>query len=103
VVDRGVVVVRCRKADGCSRDPPAGVRPSLTGMSRAVFGLIGAYVLSAVLTTLAEAAGVGRQCGCVPDRWCRRRGLRLFRWVAPVAHRAVDPAEKRAKEQAWRT
>jgi hypothetical protein len=69
-------------------------------MRRVLLGLIGLYVLTAVVTTVLEAAGVGRQCGCQPDCWCKRPGLRVFRWVAPIAHRSVDPADKRAQEHA---
>ncbi|MDQ1461025.1 MAG: hypothetical protein QOI08_2509 [Actinomycetota bacterium] len=74
-----------------------GSEPRLGGMRRVILGLIGLYVLTAVLTTAAEAVGVGRQCGCQPDCWCKRRGLRLFRWVAPIAHHSVDPDEKAAR------
>jgi len=50
------------------------------------------YGIAALTTTAAEVAGVGRRCGCSDDCWCKRGGLRLFRWVAPVAHLSVDPA-----------
>jgi hypothetical protein len=66
-------------------------------MRRVLLGLIGLYALTAVATTAAEAAGVGRNCGCRADCWCKRRGLRLFRWVAPIAHRSMDAAEKRER------
>lgn len=72
--------------------------PRLEGMRRLLLVLIGLYVLTAVVTTAAEAAGVGRSCGCRPDCWCKRPGLRLFRWVAPVAHSSFDPADKAARE-----
>jgi len=66
-------------------------------MRRVLLVLVGFYVLTAVVTTAAEAAGIGRKCGCRPECWCKRPGLRLFRWVAPIAHSSVDPAEKAAR------
>jgi hypothetical protein len=66
-------------------------------MRRVVLILIGLYVLAAPVTTAAEAAGIGRRCGCSDDCWCKRPGLRLFRWVAPMSHRSLDPAEKAAR------
>ena len=52
---------------------------------------------AAVVTTAAEAAGVGRRCDCQADCWCKRPGLRLFRRVAPVAHHSIDPVGKAAR------
>ena len=66
-------------------------------MRRGLLALIGLYVLTAVVTTAVEVAGVGRQCGCQPDCWCKRPRLRLFRWVVPAGHRAFGPAEKAAR------
>jgi hypothetical protein len=63
-------------------------------MRRVVFIAVGLYVLAAVVTTAAEVAGIGRQRGCADACWCKRPGLRLFRWVAPVSHLSVAPAEK---------
>jgi hypothetical protein len=77
-----------------------GCGPRVSRMRSVLLALTGFYLLTAVITTAAEAAGIGRQGGCQPDCWCKRPGLRLFRWVAPVAHCSVDPAEKQAKEQA---
>jgi hypothetical protein len=65
-------------------------------MRRLVAAVLVSYLLAAVVSSVAEAAGIGRRCGCRPDCWCKRPGLRLFRWVAPVAHRSLDPAEKAA-------
>jgi hypothetical protein len=62
---------------------------------RIVIGVIGLYVLAAITTTLAETAGLGRQCGCEPECWCKRPGLRLFRWVTPKRkHHLLSPADK---------
>jgi hypothetical protein len=59
--------------------------------------IVGAYVAAALVTTAAEVAGIGRQCGCSDACWCKRPGLRLFRWVAPFSHRSVDPTDKAAR------
>jgi len=66
-------------------------------MRRVLAAVVGLFVLAALVTTAVEAAGIGRQCGCTPECWCKRPGLRLFRWVVPVAHRSFDPAEKAAR------
>ena len=63
-------------------------------MRRALLILVGLYVLAAVVTSAAEAAGVVRKCGCPSDCWCKRPGLRLFRWVAPIGHRSIGPDAK---------
>jgi hypothetical protein len=55
--------------------------------------LMGAYVLVAVLTRLAEGVGLHR-CGCSAECWCKRPPLSVFRWVFPYGHRSVDPREK---------
>jgi len=64
-------------------------------VKRILIGVISAYLLTAVVTTLAETSGLGRQCGCEPDCWCKRPGLRLFRWVTPKRqHHLLSPADK---------
>jgi hypothetical protein len=83
-----------RARDHRASPPGFGVRVS--DMRRVVAAVFGAYLLAAVVTSAVEAVGVGRPCGCRPDCWCKRPGLQLFRWVAPVAHRSLDPAEKAA-------
>lgn len=35
------------------------------------------------------------ECGCQPDCWCKQPGLRHFRWILPIGHRAVSPERKR--------
>jgi hypothetical protein len=47
------------------------------------------YLLVALVTRMQEAAGA-RTCGCDPDRWCKKPGLSLFRWVFPRGH-AIRP------------
>ena len=72
-------------------------------MKRTLFGVIGFYLLAAIVTTLAEASGLGRQCGCEPDCWCKRPGLRLFRWVTPkITHRLLTPSDKQMLAEAER-
>ena len=64
-------------------------------MKRILVGIVGLYLLAAVVTTLAEVSGVGRECGCEQDCWCKRPGLRLFRWVTPKRrHHRLNPADK---------
>jgi len=67
----------------------------MTTARRVVLGLVGLYVLAAIATTTAEATGHWRRCGCEPDCWCHKPGLRLFRWMTPKrAHQRVNPAYK---------
>jgi hypothetical protein len=65
-------------------------------MRHALAAFVGVLLFFAVVTRVAEAAGL-RRCGCAPDCWCRRPGLNLFRWVIPVGHSPVDPDEKAAR------
>ena len=83
-----------------------GARVALSALSyadtmrRIVVGLFGAVLLVAIATRLAEVAGK-RQCGCHADCWCKKPGLRLFRWVIPGrAHHRWTAEEKRAFEAA---
>ena len=39
-----------------------------------------------------------RECGCPPECWCKQRGLRHFRWVLPISHKAVPPEAKQHME-----
>ena len=55
--------------------------------------LIGGYVLVALLSRLAEAAGAQR-CGCGEGCWCKRPVLSTFRWVFPYGHHSLDPHAK---------
>jgi hypothetical protein len=34
--------------------------------------------------------GASRECGCQPECWCQKPGLRHFRWVLPFSHKAVS-------------
>jgi len=64
-------------------------------VKRILVGVIGIYLVAALATTLAETAGLGRRCGCEPECWCQRPGLRLFRWVTPKRrHHPLSPADK---------
>jgi hypothetical protein len=64
-------------------------------VKRVLIGAVGVYLLAAIVTTLRETAGLGRQCGCEADCWCKRPGLRLFRWVTPKRrHHLLTPADK---------
>jgi hypothetical protein len=68
-------------------------------MKRILLALLGAYLVAAVATRTAEAAGVGRTCGCHADCWCQKPGLTLFRWVLPRGtHHTWTDDEKQAFE-----
>jgi hypothetical protein len=70
-------------------------------MRRILVGAVVVYLLAAVITTLDEASGVGKQCGCEPDCWCKRPGLRLFRWVTPRRrHHLRTPEDKQRLAEA---
>lgn len=102
-VEDGVVLVGCGDPDFCSRDLPIGSEPRVEALRRLLLGRHRTICPTAVVTTDAETAGVGRQCGCRSDCWCKRAGLRVFRWIAPMKHRSLDPDEKGARAHTWRT
>jgi hypothetical protein len=75
----------------------------VTIVKRIVVAVVGLYLLAAIATTLVEASGLGRQCGCEPECWCKRPGLRLFRWVTPKSmHHLLTPADKQMLAEAQR-
>ena len=39
-----------------------------------------------------------RECGCQSGCWCKQPGLRHFRWVLPISHKAVSPEWKQRTE-----
>jgi len=43
------------------------------------------YLALAALGHWKERAG-SLTCECQPDCWCKRPGVRLFRWVFPFVH-----------------
>lgn len=63
---------------------------------RAILAFVATVLFVAVLTRVAEAAGI-RRCGCADDCWCKRPGLDLFRWIVPVGHSSLDPDEKASR------
>ena len=72
-------------------------------MRRFLIAAISLFLLSAVVTRVAEATGVERirlSCGCEPECWCKRPSLTLFRWVTPRrAHHLLTLADKRILEE----
>lgn len=54
-------------------------------MKRAVLGVSATYLVLALLGRALERAGTIR-CDCLAGCWCKRPGLRTFRWVFPVWH-----------------
>ncbi len=45
----------------------------------------GAYLALAALGQARERSGL-MTCECQADCWCKRPGLKLFRWVFPFGH-----------------
>ena len=55
-------------------------------------------LFGALLAALAAVNAVidsKRQCGCEPECWCHKPGLRHFRWVVPIGHKDVSPDRTR--------
>lgn len=52
---------------------------------RMVAGLLGLYLLFAVIGRFVEHMGAVH-CGCGADCWCHRPVLSTFRWVFPWRH-----------------
>lgn len=63
-----------------------GGRRTVINIKRTLAGLVGLYLLFAVIGRFVEGMGAV-QCGCSPDCWCQRPLLSIFRWVLPVRHR----------------
>ena len=42
--------------------------------------------------------GSRKECGCMPECWCKQPGLRHFRWVLPFRHHSVPPEWKQEME-----
>ena len=60
-------------------------------VTRVVGGLLGLYLLFALIGRFVEAMGAVR-CGCAADCWCHRRVLSTFRWVFPWGHHSSTGA-----------
>jgi hypothetical protein len=68
-------------------------------MRKLTIAALGTFLLAALVSRVAEQAGVAR-CECASDCWCRRPGLSLFRWVFPRGHRGVYTPEEKARLEA---
>jgi len=66
-------------------------------MKRIVVRALSLYLLFAVIGRFVEEMGAV-ECGCKPDCWCKRPGLRTFRWVFPARHHLWTAEEKEALE-----
>lgn len=53
---------------------------------RGLLSLGALYITAALVGHVRERSG-SLACGCHEDCWCKRPGLRLFRWVFPFRHR----------------
>ena len=47
------------------------------------------------LAAINAAIGATRECGCRPECWCKKPGLRHFRWILPFNLHAVPLEWKR--------
>lgn len=54
-------------------------------MKRVVGGLVGLYLLFALIGRFVEGMGAV-SCECLDDCWCKRPVLSAFRWVFPWGH-----------------
>jgi hypothetical protein len=82
------------------RTPVAGGRAfTMSRMVRRSLNLaILGYVLAGLVSLGLERIGY-YSCGCLPDCWCKRPALRVFRWVFPYGHHLALSAEaKRSLE-----
>ncbi len=51
--------------------------------------LLGGLVFG--LVAVNAAIDSTKECGCQSECWCKQQGLRHFRWVLPLGHKAVWP------------
>jgi hypothetical protein len=59
-----------------------------------VSALLGAYVGAGLVTCSLERNGVIGACPCLPECWCKRPVLSVFRWVFPYGHKCCVPQER---------
>ncbi len=52
--------------------------------------LVAALYLAAAVWGLVKEARGDLRCTCEPDCWCKKPGLRVFRWVFPFGHSLKD-------------
>jgi hypothetical protein len=55
-------------------------------LRRSLFGFVALYATAALVGHARERAGT-ITCGCAEDCWCKRPGLKAFRWVFPYRHK----------------
>lgn len=53
---------------------------------RRSIGVVAALYLAAAAWGLAKESRGELHCECEGDCWCKKPGLRLFRWVFPLGH-----------------
>jgi hypothetical protein len=56
-------------------------------MVKRILLLLGALYIGAALVGHAQERRGAVRCECQDDCWCKRPGLRLFRWVFPLGHK----------------
>ena len=55
-------------------------------------------VLAGATSLALERAGL-YSCGCYPECWCKRPGLKLFGWIVPRFHRGPWNPEDKARHE----
>ncbi len=53
-------------------------------------GLVAALYLAAAVWGLVKESRGELHCACEPHCWCKKPGLRVFRWVFPFGHSVSD-------------
>lgn len=64
-------------------------------MKKFMWRLGGVVAALAGISTFIDSQ---RDCDCDSECWCKQPGLRQFRWVLPIGHKAVSPEWKPAME-----
>ena len=54
--------------------------------------------LLAGLAAINARIDTTKQCGCRPECWCKKPGLRHFRWLVPFGHQEYAPEWKQDLE-----
>jgi len=76
------------RADGCvaSAVRAPGLRYGRR-MRQRILLLFGTLYVGAALIGHAKERGGAMTCECQDACWCKRPGIRLFRWVLPLGHK----------------
>ncbi len=75
-----------RAATGTRRRTPRA-SANLVGMRQRILLLLGTLYVGAALIGHAKERRGAMTCECQDACWCKRPGIRLFRWVLPLGHK----------------